>query len=77
MAIEKYETPPEVSDAEIVAMYRYLLTRGAVAGVEYEYRNRRVVFPGVDQALRIIREFETRIADESGPAVNYARINRR
>ena len=79
MAVENYETPPDVTDAEIVAHFRYMLTRGAVAGVEYEIRGRRMVFPGVEAALKIIKEFEARIAADNGGGMvtNYARLNRR
>ena len=79
MTLEAYEVPPDVTDADIVAHYRYALTRGAVAGVEYEFRGRRMVFPGVEAALKIIREFESRVDAENGGAMvsSLARINRR
>lgn len=79
MTIENYETPPDVTDAQIVAASRYALTKAFAVGQEYEYRGKRFVFPGVDQTLKIIKEFEGRIDADSGGGMvqNFARINRR
>lgn len=79
MTIENYETPPDVTDAEIVAAARYALTKAFAVGQEYEYRGKRFVFPGIKDAMEIIREFEARVdaASGGGMVTNYARLNRR
>lgn len=79
MTIENYETPPAVTDAEIVAAARYAITQAFAVGQEYEYRGKRFVFPGIDQTLKVIKEFEGRIdADNGGGLVqNFIRLNRR
>ena len=81
-----YEADNAYTDAQLVAIYRELIARGAKAGVEYDIgshgRGRRIVFPGMKEAREMIEWLEDRIADEElatsavGGAQNLARFQR-
>lgn len=82
----QYEADATYTDAELLAIYRELIARGAKAGVEYDIgshgRGRRIVFPGMKEAREMIEWLEDRIADEElataavGGAQNLAVFNR-
>lgn len=73
----KYSASDTYTDQEIVDLYRQLIARGAVSGEEYYIGNRRIRFPGIDNALKVIQSFEARAAASSGIAFNLARPVRR
>ncbi len=75
--VTKYEAADTYTDQEIVDLYRQLIARGAVSGEEYYIGNRRIRFPGLDNALKVIREFEQRVSESTGIASNRVRLVRR
>lgn len=77
MSTTKFEANDAYSDEELLALYRELIARQAVAGVEYDIRGRRIRFPGMAEARAMIDWLEARIGAAEGPAVNVARLHRR
>lgn len=74
---DKYEAQATYTDQELVDIYRQLIARGAVSGVEYQVGTKRVRFPGITEALKVIDALEAKIAAESSrPAYTLARLRR-
>lgn len=79
MSDSKFEASADYTDEELIALYRAAIAERAVVGKEYYIRDRRVVFPGVKEAMETIEWLERRIASKQSPgrATNYVRMVRR
>lgn len=71
----KYEASYTYTDAELLALYREALARLS-QHQSYTIMGREFVLADLQYVQDMIQWLESRIAHASGPADNYARLNR-
>lgn len=73
---DKYEAEHEYTDAELLALYREALARIPVSGQGYTIAGRTFTMADLQHVREMVEWLEVRISSASGPARNYARLNR-